>query len=115
MKVKLSPDKYNNIELTVKKRKKIIIISSLIKDEINLQSDYLASGDIEYEPSSSYTESGINVIWAQNKHYLVDFRKEIDKEKSNTVVDGNSINICRKWDTKLFKLKLIAYHITKEE
>jgi hypothetical protein len=63
MKVNLLTCGYDYIELTVKKRKKIITVSKLAEDEVNLRSDYLVSDAIKYAPSSSYAESGIAVIW----------------------------------------------------
>ena len=118
MKVKLLTDgydEYTRIELTVKKRKKIITISSLAEDKIELQSDYLASGVIKYALPSSYTESGITVVWAKNKHDLIDFRKEIDKEEPDIVSYGNNMTTYMQRDTEIFELELVDYCITKEE
>jgi hypothetical protein len=118
MKVKLlidGFDGYNRIELTVKKRKKIITISSLAEGKIELQSDYLASGVIKYALPSSYTESGITIVWAKNKHDLIDFRKEIDKEEPDIISYGSNITTYMQRDTEIFELELVDYCITKEE
>jgi len=114
MKVKISRGACNRIKLTTKKHKKIVNVSIFKEDEVNLKPDYLDSNAI-YEPPYHYIESGIIVIRVKNKHYLVDFRKEIDKEESSIVAYDSSVAIYRKRDTKMFRLDLIAYCITKEE
>lgn len=117
MKVTLLTYGYDYIELTVKKRKKIITVSKLAEDEVNLRSDYLASDAINYAPSSSYAESGITVVWARNRNKIVDFQREIidDEEEDIIASYGNSVTTYREWDTKMLALDLVTYCITKEE
>jgi hypothetical protein len=115
MKVNLVTYEYNRIELTTKKRKKIVTISTLKEDGLNLRSDYLASDAIKYAPSSSFIESGITVTWVKNKHDLIDFRKEIDEEKSSLVSYGSIVATYTQRDAKIFELELVDYCITKEE
>lgn len=114
MKVKLLTYGYNSIELTVKKRKKMITISRLAEDEVSLRSDYLASDAINYAPSSSYAESGIAVIWEKNRNKIVDFQKEIDEEEDSIESYGNSVITHRERYSKIFGLDLVTYCITKE-
>jgi hypothetical protein len=114
MKVTVSKNEYKHIELTVRKHKKIVAVSTLAENSVSLET-YLLSDLVAYDPSLA-DGLGLTVGWSEKGAYIVDFRDALDTEKVYTLVDGHRIST-HKFDKKDFSLDLVEYYVpnTKEE
>lgn len=116
MKVTISKNEYNHIELIVRKHKKIIAASVLAENLVSLEIYYLSSNLVSYDHSlSNNYGSGLSVGWSKEGAYVIDFRDDLDKEKV-AILDGYRIST-HKFDKMDCSLDLVVYYIpnTKEK
>jgi hypothetical protein len=109
MKVTVSKKEYNHLELIVRQCKKLIAVSILAEDLVSLETDYLLSYLVDYDPSLS-ERSALIVGWSKEGADLIDLRDNLDKEKVDTLVDGHRITT-HKMDKMNFSLDLVVYHV----
>jgi hypothetical protein len=115
MKVTVSKNEYKHIELIVRKRKKIIAVSTLADNSVSLETYHLLSDLVAYD-LSLLAGSGLSVGWSEKGVYIVDFRDDLDTEKVDTLVEGHRIST-HKFDKMNCSLDLVVYYVpnTKEE
>ena len=115
MKVTVSKNEYSHIELIVRKHKKIVAVSSWVENSVSLETYYLTSDLVDYDPSLS-EGSGLSIGWSEKGVYLIDFSDNLDKEKVDTLIDGHRISTHTS-DKTDFSLDLVIYYVpnTKEE
>jgi hypothetical protein len=109
MKVIVSKNEYNYIELIGRKHKKLIAVSTLAEALVSLETYNLISDLVDYDPSSS-EGSALIVGWSKEGADLIDLRNNLDKEKVDTLVDGHRITT-HKVDKMNFSLDLVVYHV----
>jgi hypothetical protein len=115
MKVTVSKNEYNHTELTVRKHKKIIAVSTLVENVVSLETYHLISYSVDHD-LSLLKGSGLSVGWSKKGADVIDFRDDLDKEKVDILVDGHRIST-HNIDKMNFSLDLVVYYIssTKEE
>jgi hypothetical protein len=112
MKVKLSKNERDQIQLIVRKYKKMIAVSVLAENEVSLETDHINLDSVEYDPSLPNYASGFIVAWSRTGAYIIDLRESIYKEKSNFIVDGHRITVYK--DEEMGSgLDLNVYYIPK--
>jgi len=109
MKVTVSKNEYNHIELIIRKHKKIIAISTLAENSVSLETYYLISDLVAYD-TSLLNRSGLSVVWSEKGAYIIDFNDNLDEEKVDTIVEGHRIST-HKLDKMNFSLDLVVYYV----
>jgi hypothetical protein len=109
MKVTVSKKEYNHLELIVRQCKKLIAVSILAEDLVSLETDYLLSYLVDYDPSLS-EGSALLVGWSKGGVDIIDLRDDLDKEKVDTLVDGHRITTHKRNKMK-FSLDLVVYYV----
>jgi hypothetical protein len=108
MKVNVLKDKYNQIQIVVKKHKETINISFLEKDTARFETDYLDIDSLELDHSSAFGWSGLVVTYAKNRNKITEFR---DKEESNSVDYGYRL-FTYSPDKVNFRFSLVIHYVS---
>jgi hypothetical protein len=107
MKVDVSKNKRGYIEITIKRRKKIIFISTLEEDDVELETDYPKFDSVESNPSLISRWSGLTVTHLKNGNNITDF---YHTKGPNSTVCGHRVVACRP-DNMSFRLNLAIHYL----
>jgi hypothetical protein len=105
--VEISGDVHEQIQLTVKRRKEIIIVSVLAKYGLIANIGYLKLNPTTLNPSLTDNQSGLIITQSKFVNETVEFRKQ---EGSNVTKSGCRVGTCS-YDYINFGLDLIIYYI----
>jgi len=112
MKVDVSRNKRGHIQITVKRHKKIISISTLEEDDVALETDYQEFDSVESNPSLISRWSGLTVTYLKNGNSIIDFYRT---KGPNSTVCGHRI-VASRPDKMSFRLTFaISYLINTEK
>jgi hypothetical protein len=107
MKVEVLKDEYGPFEIAVKKRKKIIRISTLAEDDFTLDTGYFVPDSIKCNNSLTYGWLGLTITWSKDGIKITNFR---DKEVSNMIAYSYLIGTFN--DKINFGLLLHVYYVS---
>jgi hypothetical protein len=107
MKVDVSKNKRGHIQITVKRRKKIIFISTLEEGDVTLETDYLKFDSVESNPSLISGWLGLTITHLKNGNNVTDF---YHTKGPNSTVCGHRVVACRP-GKRSFRLNLAIHYL----
>ena len=111
MKVEVLKNKRGHIQITVKRRKKIISISTLDEDDVALDADYPEFDFVGSNPSLISRWSGLIVTYLKNGNNIIDF---YHTKGPNSTVCGHRV-VASRPDKMSFRLNLAINYLINTE